>query len=155
MLEPGDVAPPFSLPDADGTKVSLSDFAGQPVVLYFYPQDNTPGCTTQACDVRDRWAEFQQLGATVIGVSPDSESSHEAFRARHGLPHILLSDPDHQVMEQYEAWGEKNMYGKVTTGVIRSAVLVGPDGRIVKRWKRMQAAKHAELTLRAVRDLVA
>ncbi len=150
MLEPGDQAPDFTLPDQHGQDVSLSDFAGQTVVLYFYPKDETPGCTTQACDVRDRWQDFRAAGAVVLGVSPDPVESHADFAANHDLPHTLLADPEHQVMERYHAWGEKNMYGKVTVGPIRSTVLVGPDGRIVKRWKRVQAAKHAEQVLKAI-----
>ena len=150
MLEPGDQAPDFTLPDQDGRDVSLSDFAGQTVVLYFYPKNETPGCTTQACDVRDRWDDFRQAGAAVVGVSPDTVESHQRFTAHHDLPHTLLADPEHRVMEAYEAWGEKNMYGKVTVGPIRSTVLIGPDGRIVKRWKRVQAAKHAEQVLKAI-----
>lgn len=150
MLEPGDQAPDFTLPDQDGQDVSLSDFEGQTVVLYFYPKDETPGCTTQACDVRDRWQDFQAAGAVVLGVSPDPVESHADFAANHDLPHTLLADPEHRVMEAYEAWGEKNMYGKVTVGPIRSTVLIGPDGRIVKRWKRVQAAKHAEQVLKAI-----
>ncbi len=154
MLEPGDIAPPFTLPDQHGNEVSLEDFAGQPVVLYFYPKDDTPGCTTQACHVRDRWTEFQEAGAAVIGVSPDTVASHEAFADKHDLPHTLLADPEHKVMEAYEAWGEKNMYGKVTVGPIRATVLIGPDGRIVKRWKRVQAAKLAEQVLQAIDRLL-
>ncbi len=150
MLEPGDQAPDFTLPDQDGNAVSLADFAGQPVVLYFYPKDETPGCTAQACDIRDRWQDFKDAGVTVLGVSPDTIESHQAFTAHHGLPHTLLADPEHEVMEAYAAWGEKNMYGKVTVGPIRSTVLIGPDGRIVKRWKRVQAAKHAEQVLKAI-----
>lgn len=153
MLEPGDTAPTFTLPDQHGNEVSLEDYAGQPVVLYFYPKDGTPGCTTQACDVRDRWHEFQEAGAAVIGVSPDPVDTHATFAARYDLPHALLSDPEHEVMETYEAWGEKNMYGKVTVGPIRSTVLIGPDGRIVKRWKRVQAAKHAEQVLKAIHGM--
>ena len=150
MLEPGDQAPDFTLPDQHGRDVSLSDLQGQTVVLYFYPRDETPGCTTQACDVRDRWPDFQAAGAVVLGVSPDPVDSHAEFAANHDLPHTLLADPEHQVMETYEAWGEKNMYGKVTVGPIRSTFLIGPDGRIVKRWKRVQAAKHAEQVLKAI-----
>lgn len=153
MLEPGDIAPSFTLPDQNGDQVSLEDFEGQPVVVYFYPKDGTPGCTTQACDVRDRWHEFQEAGAAVVGISPDTVEDHANFTARHDLPHTLLADPEHKVMEAYEAWGEKNMYGKVTVGPIRSTVLVGPDGRIVKRWKRVQAAKHAEQVLKAIHSI--
>lgn len=150
MLEPGDTAPTFTLPDQDGNQVSLEDSRGQPVVLYFYPKDDTPGCTTQACHVRDRWQEFQDAGAVVLGVSPDTVESHREFASKYELPHRLLADPDHEVMEQYEAWGEKNMYGKVTVGPIRSTVLIDEEGHIVKRWKRVQAAKHAEQVLKAI-----
>lgn len=154
MLDVGDPAPPFTLPDQSGHTVSLSDYAGQPVLLYFYPKDGTPGCTTQACHVRDHWQDFQDRGVAVLGVSPDPVESHRAFTSDHALPHPLLSDPEHQVMEAYEAWGEKNMYGRISVGPIRSSVLVGPDGRIVKRWKRVQAAKHAEQALKAIDNLL-
>lgn len=154
MLDVGDQAPSFTLPDQDGRKVSLEDFRGQPVLLYFYPKDETSGCTTQACHVRDHWEEFQQRGVAVLGVSPDPVESHEAFREAHDLPHTLLSDPDHEVMEQYGAWGEKNMYGQVSVGPIRSTVLIDAEGRIVKRWKRVQAAKHAEQALKAIDNLL-
>ncbi len=153
MLEAGDRAPLFTLKDQDGTKVALRDLKGTPVVLYFYPKDDTPGCTTQACGIRDRWAEFEAAGATVLGISPDPVESHDAFRRKYDLPHTLLSDPSHTVMEKYEAWGEKNMYGKKTVGVIRSTVLVGADGRIVRRWKRAQAKTHAEAVLKALAEL--
>lgn len=153
MLEAGDIAPAFTLPDQDGNDVSLEDFRGQPVVLYFYPKDDTPGCTTQACHVRDRWHEFQDAGAAVVGVSPDTVESHQTFAAKYDLPHRLLADPEHEVMEGYGAWGEKNMYGKVTVGPIRSTVLIDGEGRVVKRWKRVQAAKHAEQVLKAIHRL--
>ena len=154
MLEPGDKAPLFTLKDQDGNDVALEDHLGDPVLLYFYPRDNTPGCTTQACGVRDHWQEYRERGVTVIGISPDTVESHDAFRREHGLPHTLLADPDHEVMEEYGAWGEKNMYGRVSVGPIRSTVLIGPDGRVVKRWKRVQAAKHAEQTLKAIDNLL-
>lgn len=151
-VEAGDPAPPFTLDDQDGKPVSLTDFRGQPVVLYFYPKDGTPGCTTQACGIRDHWSEFEDIGAVVLGVSPDGVDSHAAFRARHDLPHTLLADPDHAVMERYGAWGEKVLYGKRTIGVIRSSVLIGPDGMVVKVWKRAQAKKHADQVLKALRE---
>ena len=153
IVEAGDSAPSFTLQDQDGNPVSLTDFRGQPVVLYFYPKDDTPGCTTQACGIRDHWGEFEDAGAAVLGVSPDDVDSHAAFRERHGLPHTLLADPDHAVMERYGAWGEKVLYGKRTIGVIRSSVLIGPDGTVVKVWKRVQAKKHAEQVLKALREL--
>ncbi len=153
MIEVGKAAPAFTLKDADGNKVALKDFRGQPVVVYFYPKDDTPGCTTQACDIRDQWAEFEAAGAAVLGISPDDQASHEKFRGKHDLPHTLLSDPDHKVMEKYDAYGEKVLYGKKTVGVKRSTVLVGPDGKVVKHWKRVQAKKHAEQVLKALADL--
>ena len=154
MLDVGDPAPPFTLLDQDGRSVSLDDYAGQPLLLYFYPKDETAGCTTQAGHIRDHWQEFRDRGVAVVGVSPDSVQSHADFRANHDLPHTLLADPEHEVMEAYGAWGEKNMYGRISVGPIRSTVLIGPDGRVVKRWKRVQAAKHAEQTLKAVDTLL-
>ncbi len=153
MLEPGQTAPDFTLPDQRGQKVSLSDFRGQPVVVYFYPKDDTPGCTTQACDIRDQWEEFREAGAAVIGISPDDVESHERFAAKHDLPHVLLADPDREVMQPWGAWGTKNMYGKETVGVIRSTVLVDAEGVVAKVWKRVQAKKHAEQVLKALAEL--
>ncbi|MDX1510464.1 MAG: thioredoxin-dependent thiol peroxidase [Nitriliruptorales bacterium] len=153
MLEPGDRAPQFTLPDQDGNKVALKDLRGKPVVIYFYPRDFTGGCTTQACDIRDRWSEFEAAGAIVLGISPDSVDSHEKFAAKHDLPHTLLADPDKKVLTKYGAWGEKTLYGKKSVGVIRSTTLVGPDGKVVKVWKRVQAKKHAEQVLAALAEL--
>jgi thioredoxin-dependent peroxiredoxin len=153
VLEPGQTAPDFTLPDQHGEKVSLSDFRGQPVVVYFYPKDDTPGCTTQACGIRDQWEDFREAGAAVIGISPDDVDSHERFAAKHDLPHVLLADPDREVMEPWGAWGTKNMYGKETVGVIRSTVLVDADGVVAKVWKRVQAKKHTEQVLKALADL--
>ena len=147
MIEVGAPAPDFTLQDQDGEEVSLSDLRGRTVLLYFYPKDDTPGCTTQACDIRDRWAEFGERGIEVLGVSPDAVADHAAFRAKHDLPHTLLADPDHEVLESSGAWGEKNMYGKTTVGVIRSSVLIDADGTVVKHWKRVGAKKHAEQVL--------
>lgn len=153
MLEPGDAAPDFTLPDQDGNDVTLSGLRGRPVVVYFYPKDDTPGCTTQACGIRDQWSEFEQAGAVVLGVSPDDTASHAAFRERYDLPHTLLADPDRRVMEPWGAWGTKNMYGRETVGVIRSTVLVDAEGRVAKVWKRVQTEKHAEQVLKALADL--
>ncbi len=153
MIEEGKAAPLFTLKDKDGNKVALKDFKGQPVVVYFYPKDDTPGCTTQACDIRDQWSAFQEAGAVVLGISPDPAAAHQRFVDKYDLPHTLLSDPDRKVMEKYGAWGEKNMYGKKTVGVIRSTVLVGPSGRVAKHWKRVQAKKHAEQVLKALAEL--
>jgi thioredoxin-dependent peroxiredoxin len=153
VLEPGDTAPDFTLPDQDGKDVALSDFRGRPVVVYFYPKDDTPGCTTQACGIRDQWAQFEAAGAAVLGVSPDDTASHATFRDKYDLPHTLLADPHKQVMEPWGAWGTKTMYGRETVGVIRSTVLVDAHGRVAKVWKRVQAKKHADQVLQALADL--
>lgn len=153
MIEVGEPAPDFTLPDQDGEPVSLSDFRGSPVVVYFYPKDDTPGCTTQACGIRDSWEELREAGAVVLGISPDDAASHTRFREKYDLPHTLLSDPDHEVMEEYEAYGEKVLYGKKTVGVKRSTVLVDPDGRVAKHWKRAQAKNHADRVLKALEEL--
>ena len=150
-IEEGKKAPPFTLEDADGKPVSLGDFAGKHVILYFYPKDDTPGCTKEACGFRDDWKRIQKLGAVVIGVSPDGGASHQKFRAKYKLPFPLLSDPDKKVMTKYGAWGEKMMYGKKTTGVIRSTVWIGPDGKVKKHWKRVaKAADHPAQVLEAL-----
>ncbi len=153
MLEIGQPAPPFALPDQDGTEVSLADLAGQPVVLYFYPRDDTSGCTTQACGIRDQWSEFEAAGAAVLGVSPDPVESHAKFAAKHDLPHRLLADPDRTVIEPYGAWGMKKMYGKEYEGVIRSSVLIAPDGTIAAHWPKVQPKKHADQVLAAIAEL--
>ena len=155
MLEPGQQAPDFTLPDQDGNAVTLSELRGRPVVVYFYPKDDTPGCTTQACGIRDQWSQFEDAGAVVLGISPDDVDSHHRFAAKHDLPHTLLADPDRTVMEPWGAWGTKNMYGRETVGVIRSTVLVDAEGRVAKVWKRVQAKKHADQVLAALADLSA
>lgn len=148
----GRKAPPFTLEDAAGKKVRLGDFAGKHLVLYFYPRDNTPGCTKEACGFRDRWRDLERLGAVVVGVSPDSGASHEKFRAQHHLPFTLLSDPDKKTMRAYGAYGEKTMYGKKTEGVIRSTVWIGPDEEVRKHWPRVAKAEtHPEQVLAALR----
>jgi peroxiredoxin Q/BCP len=139
-IEEGRKAPAFALADGEGRKVSLADFAGRDVILYFYPRDDTPGCTKEACGFRDLWKQIQRRGAVVLGVSPDGAESHRKFAAKYKLPFPLLSDPDRKVMERYGAWGEKLMYGKRTKGVIRSTVWIGPDGRIRRHWKRVAKA---------------
>ncbi len=148
-LEPGDPAPPFTLPDQDGNQVGLQDFAGRRVVVYFYSADDTPGCTKEACQFNDNLAAFGAAGVPVLGISPDGRARHQRFRAKHGLRFPLLSDPDHTVMERYGAWGEKTMYGRKTTGVIRSTFLVGPDGRIERAWYNVRADGHADKVLAA------
>ena len=150
-VQEGKAAPAFTLPDAAGTKVALKDLRGRDVIVYFYPRDNTPGCTREACGFRDLWNDIQQAGAVVLGISPDSQAAHEKFAAQHDLPFTLLSDPDKKVMEKYDAWGEKTMYGKKTVGVIRSTVWVGADGKVKKHWRRVaKAAEHPAKVLEAL-----
>jgi peroxiredoxin Q/BCP len=153
MLEPGTKAPAFTLTGAAGEKVSLKDFAGRDVILYFYPRDDTPGCTKEACGFRDAWDELRELGAVVLGVSADDADSHERFAAKYRLPFTLLSDPDRSVMTAYGAYGEKTMYGKKVVGVIRSTVWIGPDGRVRRHWGRVaNAAEHPGKVLAALRE---
>lgn len=130
MLEAGAKAPDFTLPDKDGNAVSLSDFTGKKVVLYFYPRDNTPGCTRQACAFAGAYAEFQRLGVVVIGISKDSIASHQKFAAKHELPFLLLSDPELSAIQAYGVWQEKKLYGKVSMGVVRSTFIIDENGVI-------------------------
>jgi thioredoxin-dependent peroxiredoxin len=141
-LAPGDAAPDFTLPDADGNEVSLSSFRGQRVIVYFYPAAMTPGCTKQACDFRDSLAELNGAGITVLGISPDKPAKLAKFREKEGLNFPLLSDPDHTALEAYGAYGEKKLYGKVTVGVIRSTFVVGADGKIEKALYGVKATGH-------------
>jgi peroxiredoxin Q/BCP len=151
-IEEGKKAPAFTLADAAGKKVSLKDFAGKNVILYFYPKDDTPGCTKEACGFRDAWAEIKRRKAIVLGVSADGAESHTRFIDKYDLPFPLLSDPDRKVMAAYGAWGEKTLYGKKTVGVIRSTVWIGPDGKVKKHWARVASAeKHPEQVLAALR----
>ncbi len=150
-VEEGKAAPAFTLQDTNGNKVALKDLKGRNVILYFYPKDDTPGCTKEACGFRDLWQEIEKHDAVVLGVSPDDGESHRKFTAKYGLPFPLLSDPDKKVMEKYGAWGEKNMYGKKTMGVIRSTVWIGPDGKVRKHWRRVpKAADHPRKVLEAL-----
>jgi peroxiredoxin Q/BCP len=150
-IEEGKKAPAFSLEDATGQKVALKDFAGRHVIVYFYPRDNTPGCTKEACGFRDLWKKLQKRDAVVLGISPDGAESHAKFAAKYRLPFTLLSDPSKKTLEKYGAWGEKMMYGKKTTGVIRSTVWIGPDGRVKKHWRRVpKAADHPARVLEAL-----
>ena len=144
QIREGAKAPGFNLMDQDGAEVSLSDFKGRWVVLYFYPKDDTPGCTTEACEFTEGIEAFEALDAVVFGCSPDSPDKHRKFIAKHDLGVRLLSDPDHEVMEAYGAWGEKSMYGRVTVGVTRSTVMIDPEGRVAHHWKRVKAKGHAE-----------
>ena len=155
MLETGDRAPDFTLKDPTGKPVSLADQAGKHVILYFYPKDDTPGCTKEACGFRDAWDDLKALGAVVLGVSPDDSASHTKFAEKYRLPFTLLADPDKKVMTDYGAWGEKSMYGKKVTGVIRSTVWIGPDGRIRRRWAKVADAQaHPDQVLAALREAV-
>jgi peroxiredoxin Q/BCP len=149
-LAEGDLAPAFSLPDQDGSTVSLGDFAGRRVVVYFYPADDTPGCTKEACQFSDLVDDYAALGVQVIGISPDGGTKHQKFRAKYGLKIALLSDTDHKVMESYGAFGPKTLYGRKTVGVIRSTFLVGPDGRIERAWHNVRADGHAAKVLQAL-----
>lgn len=151
-IEEGKLAPAFTLNDSRGEKVSLKDFRGKNVIVYFYPKDNTPGCTKEAMGFRELWKDLNEVDTVVIGVSPDSSASHERFAAKFGLPFILLSDTDKEVMSRYGAFGEKTMYGKKVQGVIRSTVWIGPDGKVKKHWRRVQnAADHPGKVLEALR----
>jgi peroxiredoxin Q/BCP len=141
-LEPGDTAPHFSLPAADGSVVSLSDYKGKRVVVYFYPAAMTPGCTTQACDFRDNLEALQAAGVSVIGISPDSPDKLKTFAERDKLTFPLLSDPGHAVLEEYGAWGEKSLYGKTVIGVIRSTVVVGAEGEVELARYNVKATGH-------------
>lgn len=154
-IEEGKAAPLFTLKDATGKSVSLKNFRGQHVIVYFYPKDDTPGCTKEACGFRDNWDEIQQRKVVVLGVSSDSEASHHKFATKYSLPFTLLSDPDKSVMQQYGAFGEKVTYGKKTTGVIRSTVWIGPDGKVKRHWKRVaKAADHPTEVLRVLTEEV-
>jgi thioredoxin-dependent peroxiredoxin len=150
-LEAGDRAPDFELKDQDGNVHRLSDYRGRTVVLYFYPKDDTPGCTAQACSFRDRHDEILEEGAVVLGVSVDPPDSHQAFREKYGLPFPLLVDADAKVATEYGAWGEKVLYGKTVIGMTRATFIVGPDGSLTKVWKRAKAAEHADAVLKALR----
>jgi thioredoxin-dependent peroxiredoxin len=155
MLEPGDEPPAFTLTDADGREVSLQDFKGRHVVLYFYPEDDTPGCTKEACGFRDAWDDLRDLGAVVLGVSADDAASHQRFASKYRLPFTLLSDPERKVMRAYGAYGEKTMYGRKVIGVIRSTVWIGPDGRVRRHWARVaNAAEHPAKVIKALREVV-
>lgn len=153
MIEAGKKAPAFSLKNQDGNTVKLSDYAGRPVVLYFYPKDDTPGCTTEACDFRDQHKALEKAGAVVIGVSPDNEARHAKFTAKHKLPFTLLADVEHAVAEKYGAWGEKTLYGKKFMGIIRSTFLIGADGKVAKVWPKVKVAGHVDEVLAAVKEL--
>ena len=146
-LEKGQSAPDFALEDEHGGVVRLSDFAGRRVVVYFYPADDTPGCTKEACQFSELGPDFGDRSVEVVGISPDGAESHARFREKYGLTVRLLSDPTHAVMEAYGAWGEKTLYGKKSVGVIRTTVLVGPDGKVERAWYHVKADGHAAKVL--------
>jgi peroxiredoxin Q/BCP len=148
----GKAAPAFTLEGPGGKRVSLADYAGKDVILYFYPKDDTPGCTKEACGFRDAWKEILKRNAIVLGVSADDAASHAKFASKYKLPFPLLSDPDHKVMTKYGAWGEKMLYGKKSVGVIRSTVWIGPDGKVRKHWAKVaNAEQHPDKVLEALR----
>jgi thioredoxin-dependent peroxiredoxin len=150
MLKENDVAPDFALESDDGSTVRLSDLRGRKVVLYFYPKDDTPGCTTQACSLRDRHPDFGAQGAVVLGVSPDPVKAHRKFRDKYALPFLLLADVDHAVAEAYGVWVEKSMYGKKYWGNERSTFVIGEDGRITRIFRKVKPEEHTQQVLEAL-----
>lgn len=153
MLAEGDKAPNFTLRDQSGEKVKLSDLRGETVVLYFYPRADTPGCTTQACGVRDRKADYAEAGARVIGVSPDEVQAVDRFAGKYDLDFTLLADADHAVAEKYGTWVEKSMYGKKYMGVQRATFIIGPDGKIAKVFPKISPKQHDDVVLKALAEL--
>jgi|SRR6185436_7491952 len=153
MLEAGERAPAFKLPDQNGDEVKLDDLKGETIVLYFYPRADTPGCTTQACGVRDRGADYKTTGARVIGVSPDSVEAVKKFADKFDLDFTLLADADHAVAEKYGTWVEKSMYGKKYMGVQRATFIIGPDGRIARAFPKVSPKTHDDTVLKALGDL--
>ncbi|HEX7278265.1 MAG TPA: thioredoxin-dependent thiol peroxidase [Solirubrobacterales bacterium] len=155
MLSEGDKAPSFTLPDQNGEKVKLSDLKGETVVLYFYPKANTSGCTTQACGVRDRRADYEAAGARVIGISPDEVKDVDKFAGKHDLDFTLLADKDHAVAEKYGTWVEKSMYGNKYMGVQRATFIIDPKGKVARVFPKVQPKKHDDLVLKALDELAA
>ncbi|HHC07973.1 MAG TPA: thioredoxin-dependent thiol peroxidase [Actinobacteria bacterium] len=151
-LEPGDAAPDFTLTADDGRTVSLADYAGRHVIVYFYPRAFTPGCTTEAIDFSAQAERLAAAGYDIVGISPDAPERLAEFKERHGIPFTLLSDPDHEVAEAYGAWGKKKNYGREYEGIIRSTIVVGPDGRVERAWYNVRAKGHADRVVRALLD---
>jgi len=149
MLNEGDIAPDFTTKDQNGNTVKLSDFKGKRVVLYFYPKDDTPGCTKEACSLRDSFDVFEEKGIKILGVSTDSEKSHQKFITKYNLPFDLLADTEKEIVEAYGVWGEKNMYGKKYFGINRTTFLIDEDGKIVKIFKKVKVDEHADEVLEA------
>lgn len=152
-LKTGDKAPAFSLKDATGQSIKLAEFKGKKVVLFFYPKDNTPGCTKEACGFRDAHEETTKRDIIVLGVSPDGQASHQKFIEKFNLPFTLLSDPDHSVMEKYGAWGEKMMYGKTVQGVLRSTFIIDEQGKIAHIFRKVKTDTHSQDVLKVIEEL--
>jgi len=153
MLKVGDMAPEFDLEDDSGARLRLSSLRGSFVVLYFYPRDDTPGCTKEACSFRDSWGAVEASGAIVLGMSPDSAERHRKFKEKYGLPFALLSDPDRTALTAYGAFGKKKLYGKEVEGVIRSTAIVGPDGRVARVFPKVKPEGHAAEVLAVLEEL--
>ena len=153
MVADGDTAPDFTLPDQDGNPVTLSDLRGQPVVLYFYPKADTPGCTTQACGIRDHRADYERAGARVLGISPDPVAAIRKFADKYTLDFELLADENHDVAELYGVWGEKEMYGKTYWGVQRATFVIDPDGKVAKVFPKVSPKTHDDVVLEALGEL--
>jgi peroxiredoxin Q/BCP len=153
MLEPGQDAPDFTLPDQDGNEVTLSALRGQTVVLYFFPKTDTPGCTAQACGIRDHDSDYASSGARVVGVSPDTVTAQRRFADKYGLDFTLLADEDHRVAELYGVWGEKKMYGKTYMGVQRATFLIDPDGTVARVFPKVSPKTHDQVVLEALGEL--
>jgi thioredoxin-dependent peroxiredoxin len=150
VVEERSPAPDFTLVSDSGAEVTLSQLRGRPVVLYFYPKDDTPGCTAQACGIRDAWSEFERWGAVVLGVSPDSEASHARFKAKYELPFSLLADTDHAVADAYGVWGEKTYAGKTYMGVLRTTFVIDAEGAVARAFPNVKPAEHADQVLEAL-----
>jgi peroxiredoxin Q/BCP len=153
MPDVGDKAPAFSLEDQSGKTVKLSDFKGKTVVLYFYPKDDTPGCTREACAFRDEHSALKKAGAVVLGVSPDSGPSHAKFAGKYKLPFPLLADTDHAISEKYGAWGEKSLYGRKFMGITRSTFLIDASGKVARVWPKVKVDGHVDQVLEAIREV--
>lgn len=152
LIEPGKKAPSFRLKDQNGREHSLADYEGKPVILYFYPKDDTPGCTTESCEFQERLPQFRKSGVAVLGVSILDEKSKAKFAAKHGLTFPLLADADHAVAEKYGVWQQKMRYGRKYMGIVRTTYLIGPDGRVLRRWDKVKVDGHAEEVSSASKD---
>jgi len=153
-IKAGNTAPEFELLDENGNQHSISEYRGKPLILYFYPKDDTPGCTTEACNFRDDYSAYQQAGVTILGVSPDSSKSHMKFKTKYGLPFSLLADEDHKVADLYQVWGPKKFMGKSYEGILRTTFLIDPNGQIVKVFENVKPAEHSAEILAALKDQV-